>query len=243
MSVPGIWAVVPAKDLAQAKRRLAGVLSAAERQGFARAMFEDVLDALVRAPNLAGGLVVTRDAALAALARGYGLRVIADLRHEGPNGAIALAAKTLAAQGAAGMIAIPADVPLVSAEDIASILAGISKGPSVTLAPAFADMGTNGIALAPPDAIPPCFGPQSFFRHQEVALKRGIEPHVLRLPNLGLDVDRPGDLARFIARPSATRSYRCLEASGALARLRHALSMSPDENASRGALQPREGNG
>jgi 2-phospho-L-lactate guanylyltransferase len=243
MSADGIWAVVPAKDLAQAKRRLAGVLSVAERQAFARAMLEDVLVALAGAPNLAGGLVVTRDAELAAVARSFGMRVIADLRHDGPNGAIALAAKKLAAEGAKGMIAVPADVPLANAAEIGEILTSVGKVPSVTLAPALADMGTNAIALAPPDAIPPCFGPRSFFRHQEVALERGIEPHILRLAGLGLDVDRPADLAQFIARPSGTLSYVCLEECGAVGRLRGARSTAPDENTNLSTLHQLEGKG
>jgi 2-phospho-L-lactate/phosphoenolpyruvate guanylyltransferase len=243
MTAEGIWAVVPAKDLAQAKRRLAGVLSVAERRAFARAMLEDVLFALARAPKLAGGLVVTRDAELAAIGHSFGMRVIADLRHQGPNGAIALAANKLAAEGAAGMIAIPADVPLASAAEIAEILASLGKAPAVALAPALADMGTNGIALAPPDAIPPSFGQRSFFRHREIALERGIEPRILRLAGLGLDVDRPQDLARFVARPSATRSYACLEECGAVGRLRGAAPPAPSENADLDARQPLEGKG
>src|SRR5215467_13660331 len=87
----GIWAVVPAKDLAQAKQRLAGVLTPEERQGLTLAMLEDVLVALSDVPALAGTIVVTREAALAATAQSFGARVIADLRHEGPSAAITLA--------------------------------------------------------------------------------------------------------------------------------------------------------
>src|SRR6266700_3813388 len=69
VSRDGIWAVVPAKDLAQAKQRLAGVLTPEERQGLAQAMLEDVLSALSGVPALAGLIVVTREAAFAATAR------------------------------------------------------------------------------------------------------------------------------------------------------------------------------
>jgi 2-phospho-L-lactate guanylyltransferase len=220
VTVGRIYAVVPAKDLGRAKERLAGLLSAEERRGLARAMLADLLKTLAAVPALAGILVVTRDAELAALALAAGTGLVSDLRHEGPTGAIALAATRLAAEGAAAMLAVPADVPLATPVEIAEILAAGAAAPTVALVPALADMGTNAIALWPPDAIPPHFGPQSFFRHQELALARGIEPRILRLSGLGLDLDRPADVAAFMARPSATRSYAYLAECGIIERLR-----------------------
>ena len=213
------WAVVPAKDLVQAKQRLAGLLTPEERQDLAQAMLEDVLTALAGVAALAGTIVVTREAAFAATARSFGARVIADLRHEGPSAAIMLAAKELAAEGAAGMLAIPADVPLATAAEIGEIAAQVQPRPAVTLVPALADMGTNAIALTPADAIPIRFGEQSFFQHLEGALERGIAPRVLRLPGVGLDIDRPEDLAAFMAAGSATRSQAYLDRCNVRARL------------------------
>ena len=207
----GIWAVVPAKDLVQAKQRLAGVLAPEERQGLAQAMLEDVLSALSAVPVLAGTIVVTREAAFAATAQSFGARVIADLRHEGPSAAITLAAKVLGETGATGMISIPADVPLASTAEMAAVVSELSPRPAVTLVPALADMGTNAIALTPCDAIPIRFGTQSFFQHVEAALERGVAPRILRLPGLGLDIDRPEDLAAFLAVRSETRSHAFLE--------------------------------
>lgn len=223
----GFWAVVPAKDLAQAKQRLAGVLTPDERQGLAQAMLEDVLTALTRVPALAGMIVVTREAALAATARSRGARVIADLRHEGPNAAIMLAARELSDERAPGMLAIPADVPLVTPSEIAEISADAGARPAVALAPALADMGTNAIALAPVDAIPIRFGKQSFFQHLEAALAHGITPRILRLAGIGLDIDRPEDLAAFLSRRSQTRSQAFLDRCGVSARLTEACGDMP----------------
>ena len=214
-----VWAVVPAKDLAQAKQRLAGILTPEERQGLAQAMLEDVLTALAGVPALAGIIVVTREAALAAIARSFDARIIADLRHEGPSAAIMLAAKELAAARVAGILAIPADVPLASAAEIGEIASVATARPAVTLVPALADMGTNAIALTPSDAIPIRFGKQSFFQHLEAALERGITPRILRLPGIGLDIDRPEDLAAFLARCSKTRSHAFLEQRGVMERM------------------------
>lgn len=228
----GLWAVVPAKDLAQAKRRLAGVLTAEERQGLARAMLADVLAALVGVPALAGTIVVTREAALAATAHASGARVIADLRHDGPNAAIMLAAKELAAEGASGMLAIPADVPLATSDEIGEILAASQTRPAVTLAPALADMGTNAVALVPVDAMPIRFGKQSFFQHLQAALERGVTPRILRLRGIGLDIDRPEDLVEFLARGSATLSHAYLYRCNVTARL-----PAPDIDPGRPAIE------
>jgi len=214
-----IWAVVPAKDLVDAKSRLAGVLRPEQRRRLAIAMLEDVLAALAGTIALADIAVVTREPELAERARASGARVIADLRHSGPNGAIALAAARLAAEGATGMIAVPADVPSLTPTAIEQILEAMKPAPSVTLVPALADMGTNAVALTPVDVIPPCFGPQSFFRHQEAALARGLTPRILRLAEIGFDLDRAEDLAAFVAQPSRTKSFALLRECGIAARL------------------------
>ena len=237
-----IWAVVPAKDLAQAKQRLAGILTPEERQGLALAMLEDVLVALSGVPALAGTIVVTREAALAATAQSFGTRVISDLRHEGPSAAITLAAKELAADAAAGMLAIPADVPLARAAEIAEIVGETRSRPAVTLVPALADMGTNAIALTPSDAIPIRFGKQSFFQHLEAALERGLAPRILRLPGIGLDIDRPEDLAAFLVLRSETRSHRFLQGRDVIERLHRCMNaLRPSTRAPLRAAQD-EGN-
>ena len=67
---------VPVKDLVNAKQRLIPFLSPSERGDLARAMLEDVLDALARA-QVGPVLVVTRDPAVEALARRHGAGTLA----------------------------------------------------------------------------------------------------------------------------------------------------------------------
>ena len=91
MSVPATWAVVPAKRLEGALRRLAPALGRPIRRELQVAMLRDVLGACAGASGLAGVLVVTSDPAVAALARELaGAAVIGD--HDPPrgmNGAVA----------------------------------------------------------------------------------------------------------------------------------------------------------
>src|SRR5205807_7152000 len=122
-SVSGIWAVVPVKDTALAKQRLAAAVPAPLRQALMLAMLEDVLAALAEAPGLAGRLLVTTDPAATRLAARYNAICMTEGAHDGHTGAVAAAARHLATDGAGGMLTIPGDIPLVTADEIGQLLA------------------------------------------------------------------------------------------------------------------------
>jgi 2-phospho-L-lactate guanylyltransferase len=215
-----LWAVVPVKDLQHAKQRLAGVLDAAERRGLFAAMLEDLLAALVASAGLAGILMVTRDRQAQELAARYGARVLVEAANRGHTAASTLGAATLAAEGAAGMLQLPADLPLLTAADIDAVLQAHAEAPSITLAPSRDRLGSNAVACSPPDLLPLRFGDDSFYPHLERARALGIEPSIVERPGLALDIDTPADLAAFLAAPSATRAYAYLSHNGIAARLR-----------------------
>ncbi|HSW20758.1 MAG TPA: 2-phospho-L-lactate guanylyltransferase [Ramlibacter sp.] len=227
MSHPTLWAVVPVKAFAFAKQRLAPVLAAHERAALARAMFADVLQALARNPFLAGALVVTQDAEAAAMARGAGAGVLSDPPESGLTPALSYAARTLAGARRAGMLVVPADLPLITCADIELIALGHRSSPAVTLVAAGSDGGTNALACSPPDAMPFFFGENSFRRHLDCARTLGLAPRVLTLPRFGRDIDRPDDLLAFLERPSATRTHAFLLASGIAQRLRSPQTAEP----------------
>ena len=214
-----MWAVVPVKDMAGAKQRLAPVLDGGERHALYRAMLEDVLTALCRVRGLDGVALVTRDTEAVALAARHRLRAISEAANRGHRAAVARAAEVLSEDRADGLLQVPGDVPLATAKEIEAVLAAHRPAPAVTLVPSHDAQGTNCIAVSPVDAIPFLFGDVSFEPHQAVARARGIEPTVLRLPGLALDIDTPDDLAMLAARPGETRAQRYLQTSGIAARL------------------------
>ena len=214
-----MWAVLPAKDFNDAKQRLAGVLDADARRGLFRAMYEDVLSALCAVQGLQGVLVVTRDDSAAALARRYDAAVLPEEENRGQTAAVEAAAAWLAGQGAEGMIALPGDVPLVPPQEIAQVLAVHETGRGMTIVPARDERGSNCIAVSPPDLIAFHFGNDSFKPHLRAAEEAGVTPKILRLPGIGLDVDRPDDLAALIASGGETRAQRWLRETGIANRL------------------------
>jgi 2-phospho-L-lactate guanylyltransferase len=216
-----LWAVVPVKDLQHAKQRLAGALSADERLGLFAAMLEDVLGALAASEGLAGILVVTRDPQAQDLAARYGARVLVEPANRGHTAASTLGASTLAAEGAVGMMQLPADLPLLTAADIGAVLQAHAQAPAITLAPSRDRLGSNAVVCSPPNLLPLRFGDDSFYPHLERARALGIEPAIVERDGLALDVDTPADLAAFLAAPSATRAYAYLTQSGIAERLEH----------------------
>ncbi|MEO5882717.1 MAG: 2-phospho-L-lactate guanylyltransferase [Caldimonas sp.] len=227
MNRPTVWAVLPVKSFACAKRRLASLLDARERAALAEAMFEDVLQVLVNSPVLAGTLVVTKDATAAAISRAAGAEVLPDPAEAGLAPAVEHAACSLASAGRAGMLVVPADLPLITAADIARIVLAHGRPPAVTLVPASRDGGTNALACSPPQAVPVFFGEDSFRRHQHIALELGLIPNVLKLPRLARDIDRPDDLFDLVERPSATRTHAYLTGTGIAGRLSRLLASGP----------------
>jgi len=109
------------------------------------------------------------------------------------------------------MLTLPGDVPLATAAEIERVIIAYRGGSRFTIVPARDERGSNAILAAPADAVPLRFGDDSFFPHLTAARAQGIEPLVLPLPGIGLDVDTPEDLAAFLARPSQTRARLLLD--------------------------------
>ena len=208
-----VWAVVPVKEIGNAKQRLSAALPQAQRGALMLAMLEDVLDALTGASGLAGIIVVTVDPAVRDVAQRYGVQLSAEHAAEGHTSAVMGAAGRIAARGEA-MLTIPADVPLVTAAEIEHVIAAHRRGLRFIIVPARDERGSNTILAAPADAVPLRFGDNSFFPHLAAARACGIEPAVLPLPGIGLDIDTPEDLAVFLARPSQTRARALLDRVG-----------------------------
>lgn len=219
---------VPAKDLTNAKQRLILILSPSERQELARAMLEDVLTALGGA-SLDSILVVTRDPDVMALARRFAVTLLEEPENRGHTEAVALAQREAARRGVDGFLTIPGDVPQVTAEEIRAVNRAAGAKPAALFVPSRSGFGTNGALLAPPDVMPLKFGEPSFQNHLSAARERGLEPRVLRLPGLGLDIDGPEDLAALAQGEGTTRSARLLRSWGFPERLSPHLNPLPSE--------------
>ncbi|HEY6434396.1 MAG TPA: 2-phospho-L-lactate guanylyltransferase [Acetobacteraceae bacterium] len=192
-----VWAAVPVKSFRDAKQRLSSVLSPAQRQALSEAMLADVLTAL-SAARLAGIMVNTADHAVITFVRRFDARVISDRAGEGHTTAVAMMAQRLERDGVDAMLTMPGDIPRVTAAEIQAICAGLRPDRSFTIVPSHDEQGSNAVLLTPPTVVPLRFGDDSFFPHLAAARENGIEPRIVPLPGIGLDIDRPADLETLV---------------------------------------------
>jgi 2-phospho-L-lactate guanylyltransferase len=199
--------VIPVKNLATAKQRLAAALEPEERTALAAAMLKDVFEAVAswtRRPQVA---VVTGDAEARSLARQCDFEILDDPAEAGESAAVERATQTLEAQGATGVLVIPGDIPLVTATELEAIYAAAPPAGTV-LVPSQDGRGTNAVLRQPASLFPLRFGSDSFVPHRAAAAAAGLPLVVLSLPGIALDVDTPQDLAALMAAPGQRRSQR-----------------------------------
>ncbi|MDB5590558.1 2-phospho-L-lactate guanylyltransferase [Enterovirga sp.] len=211
-----IWAVLPVKSFRAAKQRLGPAHPALFRQGLARAMVEDVLAGLQSSRLLAGFVVVTSDPDAAALGAQYGGRVVREEAEFGQTAAVTAVGAMLAAEGRGGMLTIPGDVPGITGAELDRVIEAHGEGPSFTIVPAHDRRGSNCVVMSPPNAVQLSFGNDSFLVHLDAARARGIEPRIIEMRGIGLDVDNPNDLCSYAACAGDNRTRSYLKEAGYL---------------------------
>ena len=194
-------AVIPIKQLEDAKQRLSGLLNSNERKLLFQAMVDDVLTAVEACTYIDNIVVVTNDQAVAELARGFGAEIRPEPEPPGLIEAVTETGKQLAAEGVECMLFLPGDVPLVTPEELEVVLEGfgVSGKPEFMIVPASDLGGSNCVACSPPDCMAFGFGIDSFRKHLALARDRGIDPQVTKLPGIGLDIDTPSDISELMA--------------------------------------------
>ena len=83
----------------------------------------------------------------------------------------------------------------------------------MTIVPAHDKRGSNAVLCSPPTVMQLRFGDDSFLPHLAAARAVGIEPAIVNLPGIGLDIDQPQDLRAFMQAipPMATRTSGLFE--------------------------------
>jgi 2-phospho-L-lactate guanylyltransferase len=190
-----IWAIVPVKPLLLGKSRLAGAIAPQARATLNRSLLEHTLRTLRSVKGIDQTLVTSRDPEALAIAREYNARTLLEQSAAHLNGALERATMLARAVQCRAVLVLPADLPLLGADDVRALLDCLDGDPLVALAPDRHETGTNGLLIAPPGGIEYRFGPASFQEHSRKTLEAGIRLEVVRRPSLALDLDFPEDLA------------------------------------------------
>jgi 2-phospho-L-lactate guanylyltransferase len=190
-----IWAIVPVKPLRRGTSRLAGALSEDERTELNRTLLQNTLKTLSDQKELEEVLVISRDPQVLTIARNYGARTVLEDGQPELNTALKRATVVAQVYATRGVLVLPADLPLLTREDVSTLIERASEPPVVVIAPDRHEKGTNALLISPSGLIVYDFGEDSFQRHCQRVKRAGARLEVVNLPSLGLDLDVPEDLA------------------------------------------------
>ncbi len=190
--------VLPLKDLAAAKTRLASVLSPSERRALAQAMVEDVLSVLVQCAALDEILLLSDDPVAPLLAQRYGLTHVPESSlvcapTAGLNDVLKAVLSAKGSEQHAHLI-IHGDLPALTEHDLNALLAVGEGGSTAVIACDRHQHGTNALLCPVGYQAGLAFGDDSCAQHQQIFQSAGFETVVLQRWGLSLDIDQPADL-------------------------------------------------
>jgi len=191
-----IWAIVPVKPLRRGKSRLAATLNEDERAELNSQLLAHTLKTLKETPKVEEVLVISRDPKVMAIAHDYGARTIMEDGSADLNTALKRATAVAKMYTTNGVLILPADLPLITKEDIEKLI-DETKGRQrvVVITPDRHKNGTNALLVSPSGIIEYDYGERSFDRHCERALEAGAHLAICELSSIELDLDLPEDLA------------------------------------------------
>lgn len=189
-------ALLPLKDLVQAKTRLAGLLRPSERRALAQAMAEDVLSVMASHPEIARITLVSDDPGAELLASKYGADCWSErsLGCRGLNALMQSASERLLGNEYEPLIVLHADLPLLECGDITEVLSLQREQGGLVIGSDRQGSGTNLLAFDAAAVPRFCFGADSCDAHVSGAHRSGIRVTMCRTPGVFADVDEPADL-------------------------------------------------
>lgn len=193
----GNWAIIPVKPLNRAKSRLAEVLTPEQRQQLAETMLRHVLDVVRTVPQILGTLVISRDSKVLTIAREYGAHTVQESGAPELNQALMRATQVVARWKGSAVLILPADLPLINAEDITAMVTLGREDDTVVIATDQHQDGTNAMFVRPPGLFTYAYGPGSYQRHSQLAREAGATVKTYHSERLLLDIDVPADLKFF----------------------------------------------
>jgi 2-phospho-L-lactate/phosphoenolpyruvate guanylyltransferase len=189
-----LWAIVPVKPLRRGKSRLSGVLTEDERTALNKSMLINTIKTLKGVPEIDVILVVSRDPSALSLAREYDARTVLEDGSPELNTALRRASMVAQTYQAHEILVLPADLPLITPDDVREFIAHSGNPPEVIIAPDRRKDGTNALYINPANLIDFRYGEGSFNIHLEQAKKANARIEIIEHKSFALDLDLPEDL-------------------------------------------------
>ena len=188
-----LCAIIPIKPLRRGKSRLSSVLSEDKREGLNQYLLSSTLQCLKIIREIDHILVISYDPSALSLARKFGARTVLENRHTNINRALRKATIAAKAINSSKILIVPADLPLITKDDILAVIKNSGNPPEIVIVPDRKMSGTNVLLINPIGAIKYNFGEWSFRKHIEQAERKKINIKICERKNLSFDLDLPED--------------------------------------------------
>lgn len=188
-----LWAIVPVKPLRRGKSRLSEILSEDERTYLNHQLFVHTIEILKDVEAITDILVVSRDSDVLTEARNLNVRTVTENGTPELNAALrraTLFSKTFSTEG---VLIVPADLPMMTSEDVKAFLDLRSDSPGIVIAPDRRQQGTNLLFANPADLLAFSYGEDSFEHHIKLAKEQNARVVIVENERIALDLDIPED--------------------------------------------------
>lgn len=189
-----LWAITPIKPLSRGKSRLAGCMTTEEREYLNQKLLVRTIRCLKQIEQIDEIAVISYDPSALHISRELGIKTIQESRSTNINNALRKATRALMAAGATELFILPADLPLVIAEDIREFLSRLKGADEIIISPDRRMCGTNALFINPAGILDYDFGNWSFKQHIEQAQRKKIRVEIYNNDRIAFDLDLPEDL-------------------------------------------------
>ncbi len=114
------------------------------------------------APQVAGVLVISRDTRALAIARDLDAHTVQESGAPELNTALMRATQVVGGWRGDAVLILPADLPLITPEDVSAMILLGMEAPAVVIATDHREDGTNAMLIAPAGADPVCLWDREF---------------------------------------------------------------------------------
>ena len=191
------WAIVPVKEISSSKSRLSTVLPDIDREKLVIDLFIRTLSVLQAVNSIQKTIVISRDSDMLDLATKSEALAIRENDNSDLNSAIQQATFDAISFGSTGILVLPADLPLLSVDDVNNMTDYEKLDKILMIVPDRHGIGTNALFVKPPGFLKYQFGVNSFVSHKREAQRMKAELFINHYPNVEFDIDSPDDLRRL----------------------------------------------